>query len=87
MYIHLGQKKVVSFNEIVGIFDLDTTTVSKTTRDFLNKAEKNKRVINVSQDIPKSFVICSDGKNEKIYLSQISGISLTKKKGNRKESL
>ncbi len=87
MYIHLGQKKVVSFDEIVGIFDLDTTTVSKISRDFLNKAEKNKKVINVSQDIPKSFVICSDSKDEKIYLSQISGTSLIKKKSQKGKSV
>ena len=41
MYLHLGQDKVVSMDEIVGIFDLDTSTVSKATRDYLAKAEKD----------------------------------------------
>lgn len=40
MYLHLGQDKVVSMDEIVGIFDLDTSTVSKATRDYLAKAER-----------------------------------------------
>ena len=59
MYLHLGQETVVNDGEIVGIFDLETTTVSKNTRSFLTKAEKNKEVINVSYELPKSFIICS----------------------------
>ena len=40
MFIHLGQDTVVKKEDIIGIFDLDTATVSKRTRDFLSKAEK-----------------------------------------------
>lgn len=58
MYLHLGQDKVVSMDEIVGIFDLDTSTVSKTTRDYLAKAEKDGCVTNVCTDLPKSFIVC-----------------------------
>lgn len=32
--------KVIVFDDIIGIFDLDNTTVSKNTRDYLAKAEK-----------------------------------------------
>ena len=48
MFIHLGQETVVNEKEIIGIFDLESTTVSKRTRDYLNKAEKRGEVINVS---------------------------------------
>lgn len=58
MYLHLGQDKVVSMDEIVGIFDLDTSTVSKATRDYLAKAEKDGCVTNVCTDLPKSFIVC-----------------------------
>ncbi len=83
MFIHIGMGKSVRDSEIIGIFDLDTSTVSKRTREFLNRAEKEKRVSNKSQDIPRSFILCKEGNEEKIYLSQISGNSLLKKK-NRK---
>ena len=77
MYLHLGQESVVNDGEIVGIFDLETTTVSKNTRSFLTKAEKNKEVINVSYELPKSFIICSKGKRDKrVYISQISSLTL-----------
>jgi len=84
MYLHLGQDTVVSDKEVLGIFDLDTSTVSKTTRDYLSLAEKEKRVINVSFELPKSFVVCSDKKDEKvkIYLSPISSSTLRKRMKN-----
>ena len=47
MYIHLGQGTVVRSRDVLGIFDLDSTTVSKHTRKFLEKAEKNGDVITV----------------------------------------
>lgn len=82
MYIHLGQETVVKTDEIIGIFDIDTTTVSKHTRNFLTKAEKEKKVINVSYELPKSFVLCKQKNGEnKVYISQISTSTLLKRVG------
>lgn len=80
MYLHLGQDKVVNMDEIIGIFDLDTSTVSKSTRDYLAKAEKDGCVTNVCTDLPKSFIVCidRDGKTH-IYISQISSSTLLKR--------
>lgn len=79
MYIHLGQETVVRKEDIVGIFDLDTATVSKRTRDYLKKAEKAGRVINVSSELPKSFIVCQKDKEQIIYISQISTATLLKR--------
>ncbi len=82
MYLHLGMDKVITFDEIIGIFDLDTSTVSKRTRDYLAKAEKAGIVENVCYDIPKSFIVCRDKNgNEKVYISQISSSTLLKRTG------
>lgn len=80
MYLHLGHNTVINQNEIIGIFDLDATTVSKKTRDYLSKAEKDKRVISVSYDLPKSFVVCSDKKRYfVVYLSPVATSTLYKR--------
>ncbi len=80
MYLHLGQETVVRVRDIVGIFDMDNTTISKHTRQFLADAEKAGRVINVSQELPKAFVICREGKGEEtVYVSQISTATLMKR--------
>ncbi len=79
MYIHLGQDTLVKKSDIIGIFDLDTATVSKRTRDYLNKAEKKGMVVNVSTELPKSFIVCQHGDEKKIYISQISTATLLKR--------
>lgn len=79
MFLHLGQDKVVKTADIVGIFDLDSTTVYKTTRDFLAKAEKEGRVINVAADLPKTFVLTNEENKIWIYISGISAGTLQKK--------
>ncbi len=79
MYIHLGNEMVVNENDIIGIFDLETTTISKHTRKFLEIAEKQKQVINVSYELPKSFIVTSKNQDKKVYISQISTITLQKR--------
>ena len=83
MFIHIGQDTVVIDKEIIGIFDMDNTTVMKKTIDYLNNAEKEKSVINVAPfELPKSFIVCRDknGK-ERVYISQISSSTLLKRTG------
>lgn len=80
MYLHLGQDTVVKIREVVGIFDLETSTISKITRDYLAKAEKSGKVINVSMEMPKTFILCKDYNNQiQVYISQISSSTLRKR--------
>lgn len=75
MFLHLGEDTVVNSKEIIGIFDMDTSTVSKVTRDFLNKAEKNKKIVYVNYELPKSFVVTRN----KIYVSPLNATTLLKR--------
>ena len=79
MYLHLGQSVVVPEASVVGIFDLDNTTGSHITRKFLSEAEKEGRVCAVSDELPKSFVICCENGGQEIYLSQLSSATLLKR--------
>lgn len=81
MFLHLGQDTIITTDDIVGIFDLDTSTVMKSTRDFLSTMSKEKRVINVSYELPKSFVLTYDKKTKEktMYISPISGVTLLKR--------
>ena len=88
MYLHLGENTVVTTKSILGIFDLDTTTISKNTRDYLTKSEKAGNVINVSTELPKSFIVCSENNKTTVYISQISSRTLLKRNnGLRKDML
>ena len=83
MYLHLGQNIVVPEQVIVGIFDLDNTTGSHITRKYLADAEKAGNVISVSDELPRSFVVCTQEAkpNMTIYLSQLSSQTLMKRSG------
>jgi hypothetical protein len=58
---------------------MDTTTVSKISRDFLNFAEKSGQTVNVSFELPKSFVITYENGEMKVYISQLSPATLEKR--------
>ncbi len=80
MFLHLGQDTVIRKNEILGIFDMDSSTVSKNTRDYLSKKEKQGNLITVSYELPGSFVVCTDKNGEEtVYISQLSAATLTKR--------
>lgn len=79
MYLHLGQDTIVMTDRIVGVFDLDNTTISKHTREFLGKAQKEGRVVDVTYELPKSFIICESGGIETVYLSQMSPATLLRR--------
>ncbi len=81
MFLHLGENTVISTENLVGIFDMDNTTVSKTTRDYLSKMQKDKKIVNVSYEIPKSFILCRDKETGEdiVYISPISTQTLLKR--------
>ncbi len=95
MYLHIGQDSIVRTADVVGLFDLDQTTVSKLSRDFLQCAEREGRTTTVSAELPKSFILCAAprkkprragqnpakpaGAPDKIYISQISVPTLKKR--------
>ena len=75
MYIYLGGDTAISTSDILGVFDMDTSTVNKATRDYLSKAEKEKRVIYVNYELPKSFIVCKD----KIYICPLNTTTILKR--------
>ncbi|MBR6693477.1 MAG: DUF370 domain-containing protein [Clostridia bacterium] len=79
MYLHVGKDIILKSDDIVGIFDLDTATVGKSTRNYLAKSEKRGEVINVTSELPKSFIVCQKGEEKKVYISQISTATLEKR--------
>ena len=81
MYLHLGQNTVVRTASVVCIFDIENTSTSRLTRSYLSQAEKSGQVVNVSTELPKSFVVCREGKRTVVYISQISPATLKKRMG------
>ena len=72
MYLHLGCDTVVNTKDIISILDLESTSISKYSKEFLKIVEEEGFVRNVSEEIPKSFVICEEKGQSVIYITNIS---------------
>jgi len=64
----LSKEKSARARDVIGVFDLDTATVSGITKNFLANAEKSGQVQG-TDTLPKSFILVSKNKKNKIYLS------------------
>lgn len=68
MYLLLEENKVINTDNIIGIFDLDKTTVKKRTRDYINNIQKQKKIVILNYDLPKTFIVEDD---DKVILSKL----------------
>lgn len=76
MYLHIGNKTSVKKKDVIGIFDLDTATVSSVTKKFINKNEREGKVEYTDFDLPRSFILTSEGGEYRVKLSRISTVGL-----------
>lgn len=72
VYLHIGNNYSVDVRSIIGIFDMDNTTVTGITKKLLDKAEKEKRLFLATYELPKTFIVTA----EKIYISQLAASTL-----------
>ncbi len=79
MYIHIGNNVILRDDEIIGIFDMDTSTVKNITMKYLRKMESQNKLISVSNGLPKTFIVCSTDEGEKVYLSNLMSSTLGKR--------
>lgn len=80
MYIHLGGEIVIDNSQIVGCFDIDKTTISGTTRNFLKNAQDMNRIIHINvNELPKSFIVTEKDGDSKIYLTNLTVQTIIKR--------
>ena len=76
MLLFLGGKDFVRSKDIIGIFDLDSATVSNKTRDFLENSEKSKKIVYTNiYEFPRSFVVTDNI----VYISPIVASTLNRR--------
>ena len=78
MYLSIGNDMAVREKSIVGIFDLDNTSTSKRTMEFLTAAEAEGKVV-PCDDLPKSFVITAEYGMDRVYLTSLNTSTLEKR--------
>ena len=78
MYLQLGRDYVVNSRDIIGIFDLENTSTSRRTREFLEKSEAEGQVV-PCDDLPKTFILTQEYGMDRIYLTTLSSATLEKR--------
>lgn len=78
MYLSIGNDMAVRDRSIIGIFDLDNTSTSRRTREFLEKSERAGEVV-PCDDLPKSFVLTAEYGMNRVYLTALSAQTLEKR--------
>ena len=77
MYLHIGRNQMLAERRIIGVFDLEITSQSKLTRAFLDRAAQEGTVLEVCDDLPKSFLVCDHPYHPQIvYLYELSTATL-----------
>ena len=77
MYINVGGDMLLKTGDIVGIMDIENTSTSKITKEFLRKTGKS--VINISEELPKTFIITKERGKTNLYISPVSSGTLYKR--------
>ena len=78
MYLSIGNDRAVRDSSIIGIFDLDNTSTSRRTREFLEKNEREGQVV-PCDDLPKSFVVTAEYGLDRVYLTPFMSSTLEKR--------
>ncbi|MGI6584924.1 MAG: DUF370 domain-containing protein [Gracilibacteraceae bacterium] len=81
MFIHLGGDVVISLKDIISIMDIESSSTSGDTKEFLKTAEDEGFIRKISEDEEKSFILTEKNKKTIIYLSPISSVTLYKRAG------
>ncbi|MBQ7792342.1 MAG: DUF370 domain-containing protein [Clostridia bacterium] len=81
MYLHIGNDFVLNEQDIIGVFDLDHISLSSSTMEYLKSLEQDNRLISISEELPKAFVLAVTGGVEIGYLSPLSSRTIQNRKG------
>ena len=78
MFLNIGNDMAVREKSIIGIFDMDNTSTSKRTREFLERSEREGQVV-PCDDLPKAFVLTAEYGLDRVYLTSLSSSTLEKR--------
>ena len=78
MYLNIGSDMAVRDRSVIGIFDLDNTTVTARGREFLQHAEQEGQVV-PCDDLPKSYVLTAEYGMNRVYLTSLNSTTVEKR--------
>ena len=72
-YVNMGLDRILNRSQIIGLFDLDSVTVQKDSRQFIRFAQQNGEIEDATTDLPVTFLFCDgQGKKQNVLLTSFS---------------
>ena len=78
MYLSIGNDMAVRDSSVIGIFDIDNTTVTARGREFLENAEQQGQVV-PCDDLPRSYILTAEYGLSRVYLTALAPATLEKR--------
>lgn len=79
MYLHIGENSIINTKNIIAVLNMETSTVSKDTKNFLKTAQEEDFIKEINVEIPKTFIVSEVNNKSEIYLTNISPVTLKKR--------
>lgn len=78
-YLHVGAETVLDLDDIIAVIPRETALASRDTRRALDDAIGGTRVVSVSDEPQKSYLICLKNERLCVYASPIASTTLQKR--------
>ena len=83
MYLHIGNNRIVNTDNIIGIFDLDNSSYSYITKEYIKKAEREKNIFYTTYELPRSMLVEYKNGVQRVYITQLSTTVINKRIENK----
>ena len=82
MCLPLGRNVVIRTGELLAILDIETSSVSKITREYFSAAGARGEITYLNgTELPKSFLVCAGEGGARVYVSHLAPSTLRRRTG------
>lgn len=81
-YLQLEKGESIDKTTVIGIFDIETASMSQATKELFRRKEEERGVISLSNDLPKSFLVVDGEYADSVYITGLSTESIKKRLDN-----
>lgn len=79
MYVHIGKDIIIESKNIIAIFDTQTLQKKNSLENICKNLKISDKIVDVSDNNPKSLIITNKSNKTKGYISNISSTTLGKR--------
>lgn len=79
MFVNIGANTIIKKRDVIAVFDIETTTGAETTREFLRKSNKRSEIVTLTEELPRSMVVCNSRNGISLYVTDVSSAAIKRR--------